>query len=177
MFCTRPLCRPPTYRTIVSISEYLVLVDEDSHGPISWTAAARNEAAVDLLLSQPEVNLPNDVLHECIRKLRRHIHGADVNFVVDGLTPIQFLFSFRRVRNLYDRNVQLPVVKALVESSCDLSSQDQTSRTVPHIALDRQLEDVVGYLLEQDAGLSATATLQLDKWTWAMDKTCSGSCC
>jgi hypothetical protein len=65
----------------------------------------------------------------------------------------------------------LPIVKALVEPSCDLSLQDQTARTVLHIALDGCWEDIVTYLLEKNAGLSATATLLPGIWSWAIDKT------
>ncbi|KAG1771906.1 hypothetical protein EV702DRAFT_635755 [Suillus placidus] len=58
-----------------------------------------------------------------------------------------------------------------VEPSCNLSLQDWTARTVLHITLDKRLEDVVAYLLEQNAGLSATATLLPDMWSWATNKT------
>jgi hypothetical protein len=42
---------------------------------------------------------------------------------------------------------------------------------VLHIALDAHLEDVIIYLLEQNAGLSATATLHPEMWSWATNKT------
>jgi ankyrin repeat protein len=62
-------------------------------------------------------------------------------------------------------------VKALVEPSCNLFLQDRTARTVLHIALDARLQDVIAYLLEQNAGLSATATLLPDMWSWATNET------
>ncbi|KAG2039183.1 hypothetical protein BDR03DRAFT_250795 [Suillus americanus] len=62
-------------------------------------------------------------------------------------------------------NQLLPVVKALVEPSCNLSLQDRTARTVLHIALDGRLEHIVTYLLERNAGLSAMAALLPDQWS------------
>ncbi|KAG1804443.1 uncharacterized protein BJ212DRAFT_1394146 [Suillus subaureus] len=149
---------------------------DGSYAPISWAAVIGSDVAVDFLLSQTEVNLPDDILHtavlmlmqdlshESIRKFRQR--GADVNFTVDGSTPIHDFLSHNGTTEL------LPVLKALVEPSCNLSLQDWTARTVLHIALDKCLEDdVVIYLLEQGAGLSATATLHSDMWSWATSKT------
>jgi hypothetical protein len=48
--------------------------------------------------------------------------------------------------------------------------QDRTARTALHIALDRHFEDIVAYLFEKNAGLSATATLHPDMWSWATNK-------
>jgi ankyrin repeat protein len=48
--------------------------------------------------------------------------------------------------------------------------QDRTLRTALHIVLDSQSEDIVAYLLEKNAGLSATATLHPDMWHWARNK-------
>ncbi|KAG1778802.1 hypothetical protein EV702DRAFT_1195823 [Suillus placidus] len=148
-----------------------------SHAPFSWAAATGSEVAVDFLLSQTEVDIPSNILHiavnasnpshEFIREFCRR--GADVNFTVDGSTPIHYFLSYRLSPN--DEAQSLPVVKALVEPSCNLSLQDWTARTVLHIALDQRLEDVVTYLLEQNAGLSATATLLPDMWSWATNKT------
>jgi ankyrin repeat protein len=125
--------------------------------------------AVDFLLSQTEVDVPNDILHmivrakkpshECIRKFRQL--GVDVNFTVDKATPLHYSIDWE----------PLPVIKALVEPSCNLSLQDRTARTVLHIALDERRENIVTYLLEQNAGLSATATLHPVMWSWAIDKT------
>ncbi|KAG2347297.1 hypothetical protein BDR05DRAFT_958803 [Suillus weaverae] len=153
--------------------------DGDSHAPISWATATGSEVAVDFLLSRTEVDIPNDILymaveaskpsHESIRKLRRR--GADVNFTVDGSTPIHYILSDNLKYLFVGRSQLLPIVKALVEPSCNLSLQDQTARTVLHIALDERLEDVVTYLLEKNAGLSATATLHPDMWSWATNKT------
>ncbi|KAG2340434.1 hypothetical protein BDR05DRAFT_1002613 [Suillus weaverae] len=155
---------------------YSSYIDGDSHAPISWAAATGSEVAVDFLLSRTEVDIPNDILHmavrarkpshECIRKFRRR--GADVNFTVGGSTPIHYFLSDRF---LSDDEVLPVVVKALVEPSCNLSLQDPTARTALHIALDSRLENVVAYLLEQNAGLSATATLHPDMWSWATNKT------
>jgi hypothetical protein len=149
----------------------------NSHTPISWAAVTGSEVAVDFLLSHTDVDIPNDILyvavqegklsHEYIRKFRQR--GADVNSTVNGCTPIHHLLSF--YLPFYDKSQLLPIVKALVEPSCDLSFQDQTARTVLHIALDGRLEDVVAYLLEQNAGLSATATLLREMWSWATNKT------
>ncbi|KAG1778794.1 hypothetical protein EV702DRAFT_1217465 [Suillus placidus] len=149
----------------------------DSHAPISWAAVTGSEVAMDFLLSRTEVDIPNDILymavramepsHESIRKFRRR--GADVNFTVYGSTPIHYVLSPDTLEYL-DESQLLPIVKALVEPSCDLSLQDRTARTVLHSALDERLEDVVTYLLEQNAGLSATATLHPDMWSWATNK-------
>ncbi|KAG2362413.1 hypothetical protein BDR07DRAFT_1028943 [Suillus spraguei] len=141
--------------------------------PISWAAANGNEVAVDFLLSQTNVNMPNDILHtavsggshECIRKFRRH--GADVNFTVNSYTPIHSFLSLMS----YDERQLLPIVKALIGPLCNLSLQDRTARTALHIALDHRMEDIIPYLLEQKAGLSATATLRPVMWSWATNKT------
>ncbi|KAG1819006.1 uncharacterized protein BJ212DRAFT_1298302 [Suillus subaureus] len=148
----------------------------DSYAPISWAAVTGSEVAVDFLLSQTEVNVPDDIIHmavrarelsvECIRKFCQH--GADVNFMVDSSTPIHYLLT--ELWRFYDEIQLLSGVKALVEPSCNLSLQDQTARTVLHIALDARLEDIVTYLLEQNAGLSATATVLPDMWSWAKNK-------
>jgi hypothetical protein len=153
-----------------------VFVLDGSYAPISWAAVTGSEVAVDFLLSQTKVNLPNDILHmavwmqdpshKSIRKFRQR--GADVNFTVNGSTPIHdFLLAT-------GSDEKLPVVKALVDPFCipfcDLSLQDWTARTVLHIALDKRLEDVVIYLLEQKAKLSATATLHPNMWSWATSK-------
>jgi ankyrin repeat protein len=150
----------------------------DSHAPISWAAVTGSEVAVDFLLSQPDVEIPHDILHmaimaskplhECIRKFRQR--GADVNCTVNTSTPIHY-FLHGATEGFYDESILLPVVKALVEPSCNLSLQDWTARTVLHIALDGRWEDIVTYLLEQNAGLSATATLLPGIWSWAIDKT------
>jgi hypothetical protein len=157
---------------------YNQYIEGDSHAPISWAAVTGSEVAVDFLLSQPDVELPHDILHmavmaskpshECIRKFRQR--GADVNWTVNTSTPIHY-FLQGAIRGFYDESILLPVVKALVEPSCNLSLQDWSARTVLHIALDGRWEDVVTYLLEQNAGLSATATLLPDIWSWAIDKT------
>jgi hypothetical protein len=142
--------------------------------PIAWAAATGNEVVVDFLLSHTEGNLPNDTLHmavradhpshESIRKLRQR--GADVNFIVHGSTPIHYFLS----SHFYIPQSNLSVVKALVEPSCNLSLQDRIARTALHVALDNHMEDIVGYLLEKNAGLSATATLHPDMWSWATNK-------
>ncbi|KAG1719034.1 hypothetical protein EDB19DRAFT_1919458 [Suillus lakei] len=154
------------------------LIKEGSYAPISWAAAIGSEVAVDFLLSQPEVNLPDDILcmavmarelsPRIIQKLRQR--GADVNFTADGsTTPLHDLLS-RSYNPLADRS-WLPTVKALVEPSCNLSVQDWTARTVLQIALDQRLEDIVAYLLEKNARLSATATLHPDMRSWAKNET------
>jgi hypothetical protein len=147
-----------------------------SYAPISWAAVTGSEIAVDFLLSQTTVDIPGDILHmavlarkpshEAIRKFCQH--GADVNCTVNGSTPIHRLLT--RLFDL-DKSQLLPVVKSLVEPSCNLSLQDRTARTVLHIALDACLEDIVTYLLEKNAGLSATATLLPDMWSWAANTT------
>ncbi|KAG1812210.1 uncharacterized protein BJ212DRAFT_478663 [Suillus subaureus] len=148
-----------------------------SHTPISWAAVTGSEVAVDFLLSRTEVKLPDDIMymavkvdkpsHESIRKFRER--GANVDFKVNGSTPIHHFLSTHGSSN--DESQLLPVVKALVEPSCNLSLQDRTARTVLHIALDARLEKIVAYLLQQNAGLSATAALDPDMWRWATNKT------
>ncbi|KAG1751894.1 hypothetical protein EDB19DRAFT_1206608 [Suillus lakei] len=149
-----------------------------SYAPISWAAAIGSEVAVDFLLSQQRVILPDNILHmalmartpshEGIRKFCQR--GADVNFTTHGsTTPLHTLLSEHH--NILDHMSQLlPIVQALIGPSCNLSLQNQTGRTVLHIALDECLEDIITYLLEQNAGLSATATLLPDMWSWATDK-------
>ncbi|KAG2361076.1 hypothetical protein BDR07DRAFT_92659 [Suillus spraguei] len=155
---------------------YRQYVGGNSCAPISWAAANGNEVAVDFLLSQTDVDIPKDILHmaiqpnkplqESIREFRRR--GADINFTVNGSTPIhRFLSRY----SLYDKSQLLPTIKALVEPSCNLSLQDRTARTALHYALDYHLENIVPYLLEQNAELSATATLYLDTWSWATNET------
>ncbi|KAG1771903.1 hypothetical protein EV702DRAFT_1201783 [Suillus placidus] len=161
---------------------YGQLIPGGSHAPISWAAATGSEVAMDFLLSRTEVNIPNDILHMAVRGIepsheyirKFHRRGADVNFTVYGSTPLHYFLSTYPNRLSYDKSQLLPVVKALVEPSCNLSLQDWTARTVLHIALDRRLEDVVAYLLEQNTGLSATATLLPDMWSWATNKTIKG---
>ncbi|KAG1886753.1 hypothetical protein F4604DRAFT_1285484 [Suillus subluteus] len=150
----------------------------DSRAPISWAAVTGSEVAVDFLLSQTEVDIPNDILHmavraskpspEFIRKFRQR--DVDVNFTVNGSTPTHYFLSNH---SNYDKSQLLPVVKALVEPSCNFSLRNRDAKTVLHIALDARLEDIVTYLLEQNAGLSATATLLPlpDMWSWATNKT------
>ncbi|KAG1889972.1 hypothetical protein F4604DRAFT_641734 [Suillus subluteus] len=152
-----------------------------SHTPISWAAVTGSEDAVDFLLSQRGVKLPDDILfmavkadtpsHISIRKFRQC--GANVNSTVHGSTPLHYFLSKNRPSN--DESQLLPVVQALVEPTCNLSLQDRTARTALHIALDARLEDIVTYLLEQNAGLSATAVLDPDMWTWAANQTWSSS--
>ncbi|KAG1847838.1 hypothetical protein DFJ58DRAFT_730021 [Suillus subalutaceus] len=151
---------------------------DDCRAPISWAALTGSEVAMDFLLSQTEVDIPNDILHmafraskplpEFIRKFRQR--GADVNFTVNGFTPIHYLLSNH---SNDDKSRLLPVVKALVEPSCNFSLRNRAAKTVLHIALDKRLEDIVAYLLEQNAELSATATLLPlpDMWSWATNKT------
>jgi ankyrin repeat protein len=155
---------------------YSQYIGGSPYAPISWAAATGNKVAVDFLLSQTEVNVPDDILHvvvraskpshELIRKFCQR--GADVNFAADNATPLHYFLSFHPDRLSHQL---LPVVKALVEPSCNLFLQDRTARTVLHIALDHRLEDIVTYLLERNAGLSATAALLPDKWSWATNKT------
>jgi ankyrin repeat protein len=152
---------------------------DTNYAPMAWAAATRNEVVVDFLLSHTKGHLPNDILHvavgvdnpshEFIRKFRQR--GADVNFTVHGSTPIHDFLSFSYYKRFDEyRNPSLPVVKALVEPSCNLSLRDRTARTALHIALDDHMEDIVAYLLEKNAGLSATATLHSDMWSWATNK-------
>ncbi|KAG1793063.1 uncharacterized protein HD556DRAFT_517086 [Suillus plorans] len=162
------LNKPSSIRTH---SYHGIWIEGGSYAPISWAAATGNKFAVNLLLLQTEVNLPGDILHmalrwrkplhEFIRECRRR--GADANFTVDGDTPLHYLLRYAQIQPLH-------VVKALVEPSCNLSLQNWTARTVLHNALDDHLEDVVAYLLEENAGLSATATLLPDMWSWATNK-------
>ncbi|KAG0691812.1 hypothetical protein DFH29DRAFT_1010121 [Suillus ampliporus] len=143
--------------------------------PLSWAVEKRRKVTVDFLLSQTEVNLPDDILHMAVMHVTIHSPevigklcqcGANVNFTVDGFTPIHTLLS-ERWRSSDER---LQTVKALVQPSCDLSVQDWTARTALHISLDRGLEDIITYLLRKNAQLSGTATLQPDMWSWAQDK-------
>ncbi|KAG1847840.1 hypothetical protein DFJ58DRAFT_915119 [Suillus subalutaceus] len=146
-------------------SQYIVR--GHSYAPISWAAVTGSKVAVDFLLSRTEVDIPNDILHiavmankpspECIRKFRQR--GADVNFTVNGLNPIHFVL-FAQGYDVYDESPLLPVVKALVEPSCNLSLQDQAARTMLHIALDERLEDIVAYLLEKKRRATCGAGLQ-----------------
>ncbi|KAG2738489.1 hypothetical protein P692DRAFT_20447207 [Suillus brevipes Sb2] len=131
---------------------------DTNYAPMAWAAATRNEVVVDFLLLHTNGNLPDDILHvavrvdypshESIRKFRQR--GADVNFTVHGSTPIHYFLSFY-YHAFFDeyRTPSLPVVKALVEPSCNLSLQDTTARTALHIALDEHMEDIVVYLLEK----------------------------
>ncbi|KAG1721344.1 hypothetical protein EDB19DRAFT_2044402 [Suillus lakei] len=151
-------------------------ISDGSYAPISWAGVIGSEVTVDFLLSQREVILPDDILHkaiqgmnpshESIRKFRQR--GADANFTVNSSAPIHYFLS---IVKYMDRSQSLLVVKALIDPSCKLSLQNLTARTVLHIALDERLEDIITYLLEQNAGLSATATLLPDMWSWATNKT------
>jgi hypothetical protein len=106
-------------------------IEGDSHAPISWAAVTGSEVAVDFLLSQPDVEIPHDILHmaimaskplhECIRKFRQR--GADVNCTVNTSTPIHY-FLHGATEGIYDESILLPVVKALVEPSCKERLQD-----------------------------------------------------
>jgi ankyrin repeat protein len=155
------------------------LTNDNSYTPISWATAIGREDIVDFLLSRTRVDIPNDILYkavaawkpspELIHKFRQR--GADINFIVNGDTIIHIFLSLHLNLSFYDKSQFLPVVKVLAEPSCDLSLQDRTARTALHIALDGRLEDVVAYLLERNAGLSATATLLPDMWSWAIDRT------
>ncbi|KAG2145231.1 hypothetical protein DEU56DRAFT_198082 [Suillus clintonianus] len=154
-------------------------IRDGSYAPISWAAMIGREGTVDFLLSQTEVDLPDDILRMAIMASKpspESIHkfcqrGADVNFTVDGSTPIHTLLARQPGWPFNDGGHLLPVVKAFVEPSFNLSLQDRTARTVLHIALDGRLEDIVTYLLEQNAGLSATATLHTDMWSWVKNET------
>ncbi|KAG2103465.1 uncharacterized protein F5147DRAFT_809212 [Suillus discolor] len=147
-----------------------------SYTPISWAAAIGSEVAVELLLSRTEVTLPANILHTAILSDQRSAEiilklcqrGADVTFPVNGSTLLHALLS-KLVPNRQsssDTSRWLPVVKELVG---DLSVPDWTARTALHIALDNHLSDVVIYLLEKNARLTATATLSLhlNIWSWA----------
>ncbi|KAG1724365.1 hypothetical protein EDB19DRAFT_2043526 [Suillus lakei] len=164
-----------------SIKPYLYgqYISDGSYAPISWATRIGREGTVNLLLSQPEVTLPDDILHMAVMASKpslKLIHifcqrDADVDFTVNGsTTPLHTLF-FRHHNIFEDRSQWLPAVTMLLGPSCNLSLQDHTARTVLHNALDERLEHVVVYLLEQDAGLSATATLLPDMWSWATNKT------
>ncbi|KAG1818675.1 uncharacterized protein BJ212DRAFT_1479667 [Suillus subaureus] len=112
-----------------------------SHALISWATVIGNEVAMDFLLSQTGPNIPDDILHMAvmaskpshtfISKFRQR--GADVNFIINGTTPIHYVLSFY---SDWSSCQLLPILKALVEPSCNLSLQDRTARTVLHIALD-----------------------------------------
>jgi ankyrin repeat protein len=158
---------------------YAPWLNDGSYAPISWALVTGSEVAVEFLLSHTKVDIPNNILHtavtgrgplshKSIRKFRQC--GADVNFMVNGSTPIHYFLSYFD-ELIYDKSQVLPVVKALVEPSCNFHLQDRTARTVLHIALDARLQDVIAYLLEQNAGLSATATLLPDMWSWATNET------
>ncbi|KAG2128247.1 hypothetical protein DEU56DRAFT_957600 [Suillus clintonianus] len=145
--------RPFTHR------RYLHHVFEDSLTPISLAVAIGSEAAVDFLLSHTEVNIPDNILRmavvapkpspDIVRKLRQC--GADVNFIVNGSTPLHVLLS--KYGRYVDKTRWLAVVQALIEPSYDLSVQDRTARTVLHIALDKGADEIVTYLLEKNARL------------------------
>ncbi|KAG2067881.1 hypothetical protein BDR04DRAFT_823975 [Suillus decipiens] len=156
--CLSIFLKPGVYLNKLSFIKsrfYGRFIQGNSHTPISWAAANGNEVAVDFLLSQTDVDMPNDILHmairgdshECIRKFRRH--GADANFTVNSYTPIHSFLS---------------------HVSRDGPQLDSTARTALHIALDHRMEDIIPYLLEQEAGLSATATLHPVMWSWATNK-------
>ncbi|KAG1724966.1 hypothetical protein EDB19DRAFT_1757511 [Suillus lakei] len=164
-----------------SIKPYLYgqYISDGFYAPISWATRIGREGTVNLLLSQPEVTLPDDILHMAVMASKpslKLIHifcqrDADVNFTVNGsTTPLHTLF-FRHHNIFEDRSQWLPAVTMLLDPSCNLSLQDHTARTVLHNALDERLEHVVVYLLERGAGLSATATLLPDMWSWATNKT------
>ncbi|KAG1850980.1 hypothetical protein C8R48DRAFT_778011 [Suillus tomentosus] len=152
-----------------------------SYTPISWAAAIGSEVAVELLLSRTEVTLPDDILHTAILSNRRSPEialklcqrSADVTFTVDGSTPLHALLSklvsshwsgSRQYSNRRSNGQWLPVIEKLVR---DLSVPDWTARTALHIALDNRLNDIVVYLLEQNAPLTATPTLHPTIWSWA----------
>ncbi|KAG0699159.1 hypothetical protein DFH29DRAFT_1002195 [Suillus ampliporus] len=152
-----------------------------SHAPISWAAAIGREIALDFLLSQMKVDLPDDILHMAIipympspKAVRKFLQrGADINFTVNGSTPVHS--SLSKLMDLdfnpqYDER-HLPAVKELVEPPCNLSVQNWTARTALHIALDEHLPAIVTYLLDQNAPLSATSTLHPNMWSWARNET------
>ncbi|KAG0692612.1 hypothetical protein DFH29DRAFT_1084611 [Suillus ampliporus] len=128
--------------------------------PISWATAIGSEVAVAFCCHNQSKLRPSS---KNLRMLGQH--GADVNFIVDGSTPIHTLLS-----GGWRSDEWLQTVKALVQPSCDLSVQDWTARTALHIALDEHLEDIIPHLLRKNAQLSGTATLQPDMWSWAQDK-------
>jgi len=159
------------------------------YAPISWAVAIRQKEAVDFLLSQSALKLPDDILHtavlcvkpshEVVSKLRQR--GANIHFIVEGSTPLHVLLSRKRGRSgiaftqLFvgsgaSSQDWLPIVKELVEPSYDLSLQDGTARTPLQIALDQGLSNIVEYLLEKNAPLSASATLNPNMWNWAKDQ-------
>lgn len=141
-----------------------------SYTPISWAAAIGSKVAVELLLSRTEVTLPDDILHTAILSNRRSPEivlklcqrSADVTFTVDGSTPLHALLS--KLVSRWSNRKWLPVIEKLVR---DLSVPDWTARTALHIALDNRLSDIVVHLLEQNAPLTATATLHPNIWSWA----------
>lgn len=141
-----------------------------SYTPISWAAAIGSKVAVELLLSRAEVTLPDDILHTAILSNRRSPEivlklcqrNADVTFTVDGSTPLHALLS--KLVSRWSNRKWLPVIETLVR---DLSVPDWTARTALHIALDNRLSDIVVHLLEQNAPLTATATLHPNIWSWA----------
>ncbi|KAG1818967.1 uncharacterized protein BJ212DRAFT_1298268 [Suillus subaureus] len=146
-----------------------------SFAPISWAAAIRSQVAVEFLLSQTEVKLPVDIPYMAIESRQQSskiIHklcqcSADINFTVDGSTPLHALLSSLRLRLRADQHQWLLVIKVLVG---DLSVDDWTTRTALHIALDNHLSDIVIYLLEQNAWLTATVTLHPNIWSWTKSK-------
>ncbi|KAG2361071.1 hypothetical protein BDR07DRAFT_1610413 [Suillus spraguei] len=109
---------------------------------------------------QCRVSLPNNVLHmavrannyshESIRKFRQR--GADVDFRFYGHTPIHYFLG-------------CPPGMCLTNGIRNYAS------TVLHIALDECYGDIIPYLLEKNAGLSATANLHPDMWSWATNET------
>jgi len=159
------------------------------YAPISWAVAIGQKDAVNCLLLQSALKLPDDILHTavlCVKpshgvvsKLRQR--GANIHSIVKGSTPLHVLLSRKRARSgifftqLFMRSGAssqdwLPIVKELVEPSYDLSLQDWTARTVLQIALDQGLSNIVEYLLEKNAPLSASATLNPNMWNWAKDQ-------
>ncbi|KAG1737778.1 hypothetical protein EDB19DRAFT_1829369 [Suillus lakei] len=143
-----------------------------SYTPISWAAAVGSQVAVEFLLSKTEVSLPDDILYTAVVSRQRSpeiVHklcqrGAGVTFIDDS-TLIHALLS--RLSPKTCTSQWLPVVKALVGN---LYVQDRTARTALHIALDNRLSDVVPHLLEQNARLTATATLCPTIWSWAINE-------
>ncbi|KAG1900274.1 uncharacterized protein F5891DRAFT_1035040 [Suillus fuscotomentosus] len=152
-----------------------------SYTPISWAATIGSEVAVELLLSRTELTLPANILHTTILHttilsnqrsagiiLKLCQRGADVTFTVDGSTLLHALLSKlvskRRSSIRRSRGQWLSVIEKLVR---DLSVPDWTARTALHIALDNRLSGIVVYLLEQNAPLTATATLDPNIWSWA----------
>ncbi|KAG1836889.1 hypothetical protein DFJ58DRAFT_749655 [Suillus subalutaceus] len=147
------------------------------YAPITWATAIGREDIVDFLLSQREVDVPDNIMYvavnaselstEIIRKLcQRRVDGYPATY---GSTPLHAFLSRLDYHNI--RTQWLPIVQALVEPSCDLSLQDRTARTALHIALDQYMKDVVVYLLDHNAGLSATATLHPNMWSFSKNET------